>query len=145
MEAARDAHAICVLTEWDQFKSYDYQAIYDSMVKPAFIFDGRNILDHTKLRWVGGWQCMKCRQTERHHRLSPIAPAGISASSCTRSASRWTPSCRSSMASLLPCVLRAVQHAAGQSIVAGCQCVPMGLTRAGLLFLVQTDRPSTPN
>ena len=52
MEAARDAHAICVLTEWDEFKAYDYQAIYDSMVKPAFIFDGRNILDHAKLRWV---------------------------------------------------------------------------------------------
>ena len=50
MSAAADAHAICVLTEWDEFKTYDYQAIYDSMVKPAFIFDGRNILDHDKLR-----------------------------------------------------------------------------------------------
>lgn len=53
MEAARDAHAICVLTEWDEFKAYDYQAIYDSMVKPAFIFDGRNVLDHAKLREIG--------------------------------------------------------------------------------------------
>ncbi|KAI3438594.1 hypothetical protein D9Q98_001018 [Chlorella vulgaris] len=53
MEAARDAHAICVLTEWDRFKNYDYQAIYDNMVKPAFIFDGRNILDHAKLREIG--------------------------------------------------------------------------------------------
>lgn len=51
MDAARDAHGICILTEWDCFKSYDYQAIYDSMVKPAFIFDGRNILDHNKLRY----------------------------------------------------------------------------------------------
>ena len=98
MEAARDAHAICVLTEvrgaagracgaplrassaahaaaelhaalrrpppltcplppppvarpqWDEFKTYNYQKVYDSMVKPAFIFDGRNILDHAKLR-----------------------------------------------------------------------------------------------
>lgn len=64
MEAARDAHAICVLTEWDRFKNYDYQAIYDNMVKPAFIFDGRNILDHAKLRCVGRpqgrlpWSCM---------------------------------------------------------------------------------------
>ena len=53
MEAARGAHAICVLTEWDEFKAYDYQAVYDAMVKPAFIFDGRNILDHAKLRDIG--------------------------------------------------------------------------------------------
>lgn len=53
MEAAKDAHAICVLTEWDEFKEYDYQKIYDSMTKPAFIFDGRNLLDHAKLREIG--------------------------------------------------------------------------------------------
>jgi UDPglucose 6-dehydrogenase len=53
MEAVSGAHAICVLTEWDEFKDYDYQKIYDSMVKPAFIFDGRNILDHDKLRDIG--------------------------------------------------------------------------------------------
>ena len=53
MEAAVGAHAICVLTEWDEFKSYDYEKIYDQMQKPAFLFDGRNILDHDKLRKVG--------------------------------------------------------------------------------------------
>ncbi|GAB4817058.1 hypothetical protein N2152v2_004104 [Parachlorella kessleri] len=53
LEAAKDSHAICVLTEWDEFKQYDYQKIYDSMTKPAFIFDGRNILDHAKLREIG--------------------------------------------------------------------------------------------
>ena len=36
---------IAVLTEWDEFKSYDWVKIYNSMHKPAFIFDGRNILD----------------------------------------------------------------------------------------------------
>lgn len=51
--AAEGAHAICVLTEWDAFKTYDYQAMYDNMVKPAFIFDGRNTLDHAKLREIG--------------------------------------------------------------------------------------------
>ncbi|EFJ52903.1 hypothetical protein VOLCADRAFT_72551 [Volvox carteri f. nagariensis] len=51
--AAEGAHAICVLTEWDAFKTYDYQAMYDKMTKPAFIFDGRNILDHAKLREIG--------------------------------------------------------------------------------------------
>jgi len=51
--AAKGAHAICVMTEWDEFKSYDYEKIYAEMVKPAFIFDGRNILDHAKLRKIG--------------------------------------------------------------------------------------------
>lgn len=47
--AAKDAHAIAIMTEWSHFAALDYPAIYDSMVKPAFIFDGRNILDHQKL------------------------------------------------------------------------------------------------
>lgn len=52
-EAARGAHAIAVLTEWDQFKDLDYQRIFDSMMKPAFVFDGRNILDLEALRKIG--------------------------------------------------------------------------------------------
>ena len=52
-KAAAGSHAICVLTEWDEFKTLDYQKVYDSMVKPAFIFDGRNVLDHAKLREIG--------------------------------------------------------------------------------------------
>ncbi|KAL6760146.1 UDP-glucose dehydrogenase [Haematococcus lacustris] len=52
-EAMEGSHAICVLTEWDEFKTYDYQAVYDKMCKPAFVFDGRNILDHDKLREIG--------------------------------------------------------------------------------------------
>lgn len=51
--AANGAHAIAVLTEWDEFKTYDYKKIFDSMAKPAFIFDGRNILDHAALREIG--------------------------------------------------------------------------------------------
>ena len=51
--AARGAHAIAVLTEWPQFAKLDYQAILESMVKPAFIFDGRHILDHRKLHEMG--------------------------------------------------------------------------------------------
>ena len=53
LSAAAGSHAICILTEWDEFKTLDYQVIYDSMVQPAFIFDGRNILDHAKLREIG--------------------------------------------------------------------------------------------
>lgn len=51
--ACDGAHAIAVLTEWDVFKTLDYEAIYQTMTKPAFIFDGRNILDHAKLRKIG--------------------------------------------------------------------------------------------
>ena len=51
--AMEGAHAIVVLTEWDEFKSYDWQRIYKSMQKPAFIFDGRNILDREVLETIG--------------------------------------------------------------------------------------------
>ena len=39
-EACKDSHAICVMTEWEEFKHYDFERIYDSMKKPAFLFDG---------------------------------------------------------------------------------------------------------
>jgi len=52
-EATRDAHAILVLTEWDAFKQLDYKKIYDQMHLPAFLFDGRNILDLESLREIG--------------------------------------------------------------------------------------------
>jgi len=51
--AARGAHAIAILTEWQAFAQLDYQAIYDGMAKPAFIFDGRNLLDHRRLYEMG--------------------------------------------------------------------------------------------
>ena len=52
-EACKGSHAIAVLTEWDEFKGYDWQRIYDNMLKPAKIFDGRNLLDADKLRAIG--------------------------------------------------------------------------------------------
>jgi UDPglucose 6-dehydrogenase len=52
-EACKNAHAIAILTEWDEFKGYDWQRIYDSMLKPAKIFDGRNLLNADKLRAIG--------------------------------------------------------------------------------------------
>ncbi len=52
-DAVKDAHAIAVLTEWDEFLSYDWKKIFDTMMKPAFVFDGRNILNHKKLREIG--------------------------------------------------------------------------------------------
>ncbi|MBN1847781.1 MAG: nucleotide sugar dehydrogenase [Deltaproteobacteria bacterium] len=52
-KAASGAHAIAVLTEWDLYRNLDYQRIKEAMVQPAFIFDGRNILDHQKLFQMG--------------------------------------------------------------------------------------------
>ena len=51
--ACAGAHAIAILTEWDVFKSLDYKRIYDSMQKPAFIFDGRNIVNLEELSDLG--------------------------------------------------------------------------------------------
>jgi len=53
LAALEGAHACCVMTEWDEFKMYDWQKIYDVMQKPAFVFDGRLILDHAHLREIG--------------------------------------------------------------------------------------------
>lgn len=52
-DACNNAHAIAVLTEWDEFKTYDWQKIYDNMLKPAFVFDGRNILNKEELEKIG--------------------------------------------------------------------------------------------
>jgi UDPglucose 6-dehydrogenase len=51
--AVAGAHALAVLTEWDEFKRLDFAKIYDAMAKPAFIFDGRNILELDKLKALG--------------------------------------------------------------------------------------------
>jgi UDPglucose 6-dehydrogenase len=52
-EAAHGAHAIAVLTEWDLYRDLDYDRIFQTMVQPAFIFDGRNVLDHKRLFDIG--------------------------------------------------------------------------------------------
>ena len=52
-EACAGAHAIAIVTEWDEFKTLDYAKIYAGMPKPAFVFDGRNIVDLGALRTIG--------------------------------------------------------------------------------------------
>ncbi len=52
-EAAKGSHAVAIVTEWDEFKTLDYAKIYEGMSKPAFVFDGRNIVDLPKLRVLG--------------------------------------------------------------------------------------------
>jgi len=51
--AVQKAHAIAILTEWPEYARLDYAKIYDSMVKPAFLFDGRNLLDPKQLYEIG--------------------------------------------------------------------------------------------
>lgn len=53
LKACGNAHAIAILTEWDEFKDYDWQAIYDGMLKPACVFDGRAILNRAELASIG--------------------------------------------------------------------------------------------
>ncbi|WP_281238831.1 UDP-glucose 6-dehydrogenase [Flavobacterium praedii] len=49
----KNAHAIAILTEWDEFATYDWKKIYEGMQKPAFVFDGRNILSKSELEAIG--------------------------------------------------------------------------------------------
>jgi UDPglucose 6-dehydrogenase len=51
--AAVDAQALVVITEWEAYKNLDFERMFASMRKPAFVFDGRNILDHGKLFEIG--------------------------------------------------------------------------------------------
>lgn len=51
--AAEKAHALVVVTEWDEFKTLDFRKLFDAMQKPAFVFDGRNILPHAALEALG--------------------------------------------------------------------------------------------
>lgn len=52
-KALESAHAVAVLTEWDEFKSYDWVKIKEQMMKPAFVFDGRKILNRQQLNELG--------------------------------------------------------------------------------------------
>ncbi len=52
-QAALGAHAIAIITEWQEYKGLDYEKIFNVMEKPAFVFDGRNILDHKTIFDIG--------------------------------------------------------------------------------------------
>ncbi len=64
--AAEASHAIAILTEWDLYRDLDYERILQSMATPAFIFDGRNILDHRKLFEIG-FNVFAIGKTPRKH------------------------------------------------------------------------------
>ena len=52
-ESAEGAHGVAVLTEWDEFKNANFESIFTNMYKPAFLFDGRNIINAQKVREIG--------------------------------------------------------------------------------------------
>jgi UDPglucose 6-dehydrogenase len=52
-EATKEAHAVAILTEWDEFTTYNWETIYNNMLKPAFLFDGRKILDSSAMKDIG--------------------------------------------------------------------------------------------
>ena len=52
-EACDQSHCIAVLTEWDEFREINFESVYQSMIKPAILFDGRNLLDLEKIKAVG--------------------------------------------------------------------------------------------
>jgi UDPglucose 6-dehydrogenase len=53
LSAAQNSEAVVVATEWKEFCDLDWSAVYDTMKKPAFVFDGRMILDRNALRTIG--------------------------------------------------------------------------------------------
>ena len=52
-KACEATHAIAIITEWDEFKDYNWSKIYQNCVKPASIFDGRNLLEISKMKKIG--------------------------------------------------------------------------------------------
>lgn len=52
-DAARSAHALVIATEWDEFKKANYEKIYENMSKPAFLFDGRNVINRAEMNKIG--------------------------------------------------------------------------------------------
>lgn len=53
LDATRDSHALAVLTEWDEFRSFDGKTVFESMFRPAFLFDGRNVVNRQQLTEIG--------------------------------------------------------------------------------------------
>ncbi len=58
-QAVRGSSAILVVTEWDIFKTYPYEDFYNKMQKPAYVFDGRNLLNESEIVSAGfKYQCV---------------------------------------------------------------------------------------
>lgn len=53
LEAATAAEAVVIATEWNEFRQIEWEKVYETMSKPAFVFDGRLLVDADKLRQIG--------------------------------------------------------------------------------------------
>lgn len=53
LEACKNAEAVVIATEWKEFREIDWEVVYKGMNKPAFVFDGRLLVDAEKLRKIG--------------------------------------------------------------------------------------------
>jgi UDPglucose 6-dehydrogenase len=51
-EALRSADALAIVTEWNEFRTPDFQKMKKLMIKPV-VFDGRNIFNQDELRKLG--------------------------------------------------------------------------------------------
>jgi len=58
LEACKNAEAVVIATEWKEFKEIDWEAVYAGMNKPAFVFDGRLLVDAEKLTKIGFKVCL---------------------------------------------------------------------------------------
>lgn len=56
-EACQNAEAVVIATEWNEFKDIDWVSIYNKMAKPAFVFDGRLLVNADELRKIGFKVC----------------------------------------------------------------------------------------
>ena len=45
-----EAHAVLMLTEWDEYKNIDWEDVSKRMVQPAWVFDSRSIIEPSKIR-----------------------------------------------------------------------------------------------
>ena len=52
-KACENSHAVLILTDWSDYKKLDYVKIYESMNKPAYLFDGRRIVNKKALEELG--------------------------------------------------------------------------------------------
>ena len=53
IDACKESSAIAIITEWDEFKDYNWEQIYNMVLKPAKVFDGRNILNKKLIEDIG--------------------------------------------------------------------------------------------
>ena len=53
LEACEGADAIIVLTDWDEFRTLEWNKIYKIMRKPAWVFDARICLNKSSLMQIG--------------------------------------------------------------------------------------------